>query len=163
MMGPVEAEISKYLRRDLSWLVGIGYPPCCSTRWLHHFWRQLSSQHSLESLNSFLISVEALKQRIVSYAAPLRKYNARYQCFKQNSLFCSNERAFYSGLLKRNDVVPLATDISQLKSFWTFWETLIELFVVEWLAIPCQLKQVICGWFSWFYYALFCLLSLKIA
>ena len=62
--------------------------------------------------------MEALKQRIVSYAARLRKYNARLQRFKQNSLFRSNERAFYSGLLKRNDVVPPAPDISQLKSFW---------------------------------------------
>ena len=31
--------------------------------------------------------------------------------------FRNNERAFYSGLLKRNDVVPPAPDISQLKSF----------------------------------------------
>ena len=92
--------------------MAIGYPPCCSTRRLHHLWRQLSSQYSIESFNSFLISVEALKQRIVSYAAHLRKY------FKQNFLFRSNETAFYSGLLKRNNVVPPAPDISQLKSFW---------------------------------------------
>ena len=53
--------------------------------------RHLFKLYGINSVHSFLIAVETLKQKIKCSAARLRKYNDRVTQYKQNSMFRSNQ------------------------------------------------------------------------
>jgi len=112
----LESQIME-LRRDISRLVAIGYPPS-PTRRLNHLAKYLFSRYHITSLASYQIAVETLKQRITCVAARLRKYKLRLLRQWQNSLFSRNERAFYANLQKSSSKELIPPDIDELKAFW---------------------------------------------
>ena len=109
------SRISK-LRKDLSQLVAINSCTTLTPR-LFAIKKRLYKAYKSNSVHSFLIATETLKQKITCSAVRLKKYKEKVTRFRQNTLFRSNQRKFYRQLKQCSDDIIGQPSLPDLTSF----------------------------------------------
>ena len=81
-------------------------------------WQTLERKYSIR-LKTLSVVIEEMKQRIVTIAAKVRRYQERVDRFRQNRMFQNNQRQFYRELNQEgercDDDQP---DAEESKKFW---------------------------------------------